>query len=147
MGYFWGYSTASTKAALEFTQFKYESEQAYNALLSEKLEQARIYADKMSKLEVAHSKELREQASEFDKTIADLRRSFKPSGVLSNNSAQSGNSGETAPNSSRSVICYTANELRNRVEASLAIAARCDKLAADYNTLLKLIEAYNNAEK
>lgn len=139
--YLFGHSVASTKAELEFTRFKLQSEQAYSALLAEKQRQDTQYAVKIRELENEHVEAVTELRAEYDKTIANLRKSFKPSGVRK--CPESGNNGAPALNSSRELVCYSASDLRARIEQSLAIGARCDKLATDYNTLLKVIEAYN----
>lgn len=39
--------------------------------------------------------------------------------------------------------CYTENELRTRVERSLAITERCDRLAIKYNELLEFVRISN----
>lgn len=139
--YFFGHSVASTKAELDFTRFKLQSEQAYSALLAEKQRQDAQYAAKMRDLENNHIDAVAQLKSEYDKTIANLRKSFKPSGVRQ--CAKSGDNGTPAPDGASKLVCYTASDLRDRIEQSLAIGARCDKLATDYNALLKVIEAYN----
>lgn len=139
--YLFGHGVASTKAELEFTRFKLQSEQAYSALLAERQRQEAQYAVTIRNLENEHVETVTQLRADYDATIANLRKSFKPSGVRK--CPEGGNSGAPAPDGARELICYTASDLRARIEQSLAIGARCDKLATDYNALLKVIEAYN----
>lgn len=139
--YLFGHSVASTKAELEFTKFKLESEQAYSTLLAEKQKQANEYAASVHKLQSEHLSAVDKIKSDYDATIANLRKSFKPSGVRE--CPASGAGGAPAPDGASGLVCYTKADLHERVAKSVDIGARCDKLATDYNTLLRLIEAYN----
>lgn len=138
--YWFGSSNATTQAKLEATQYKLEAEKAYNELLTAKLEEERQYNERIQTLEKAHAEELTKLHNDYDKTVANLRRNFNPSGVrkcTSDNAASGKNKG------ANELVCYTKHDLLARVEGTLAFGARCDRLAAKYNTLLRVIEEYN----
>ena len=143
--YYFGYDTAQTKADLAFTEFKLESEKQYSELLEKSTLWERTYQSKLQEIEANRLFSLVEQKQKYENLIADLRAD-NLSGVSERHSA--GEDGGKAPlNSSRNLVCYTRDDLLARVKATLALGARADKLATDYNTLLKIIEAYHREEK
>lgn len=143
-----GYDFADTRCKLEFAEYRNKAESEYAALLSERIESAQTYSERVRALETKHAADLQKQRTEYDTAIADLQRDFKPDGVLAGaDRTKSGDSARPAADSSRGVVCYTATELRDKIAQSLVIAAECDKLATDYAALLNLIEVYNDAKK
>lgn len=143
--YYFGYDTAQTKADLAFTEFRLKSEKQYTALLEKNQLWERQYQDKLQAVEADRLFSLVEQKQKYENLIADLRADSL-SGVSECRPAGE-DGGKASPDSSRSLVCYTRDDLLARVKATLALGARADKLATDYNTLLKIIEVYRREEK
>lgn len=140
--YYFGYDTAQTKADLAFNAFKLQAEKEYNALLEKNTLWERHYQDKLQAIEADRLFSLVEQKQKYEETIAALR-SDDLSGVSKCRSAGE-DGGKATAGSTGELVCYTRSDLLARIKATLALGARADKLAADYNTLLKIIEAYNH---
>lgn len=133
-----GYFEAEKAAKLEFSKFKLEAEKDYSALLKKKIDADKANAARIAELSQAHQSEIQKQKQSYEKVIANLRTNFKPRGVPS---GAAGGGGMPRNNSdSRKFICYTEAEFYERVARSLAIANRCDKLAIDYATLLRMVK-------
>lgn len=139
-----GYSKAENKARLEFTEFKLKSEQEYTALLKEKISRSLELTAKINAIEQERLNQLKEQEQSYETIIANLRTA-KFSGVSKCPASQDNGAGQA--NNSAELICYTRSELLSRIKKTLAIGARADKLANDYNALLKMIMEYNHDEK
>ena len=143
-----GYGFADNRCKLEFAEYRNKAESEYAALLSERIESAQTYSERVHELETKHAADLQKQRTEYDTAIADLQHDFKPDGVLAGaDRTKGGDSARPTADSSRGTVCYTKTELRDKIAKSLAIAAECDKLATDYAALLNLIEVYNDAKK
>ncbi len=134
--YSFGYSNAKTKITLEY-------QQELNAALAKSISQQNAYNAKINELEKNHLSTIESLKDEHAKDIANMRKSFKPSGVRK----CSQDDRQPSANSSSSLICYTESELYERIEKSLVIGRQCDELALKYNALLKVIETYNDAKK
>lgn len=138
-----GYRYASVKDEAEFTAYKLEYQLKYNALLQSKIDQEAAYARKIDEIEGERLKTIEELNDKHAKVVANLKRSFKPSGVSKCSDGRQSVTASGAPE----LICYRSDELQSRIAKSLAITGRCDKLALNYRALLKIIEEYNNAVK
>ena len=136
-----GYNKAEAKAQLEFTEFKLKSEQEYTVLLKEKINRGIELNAKINSIDTQRINQISELKNSYEKTINDMRNSFKPSGVRKCPASKDAGKGKV--NSASELICYTRAELYGRIKKSLAIGARADKLANDYNALLKIVEVYN----
>lgn len=132
-----GYYEAEKTAKLEFSKFKLEAEKDYSALLRKKIDADKANAARIAKLDKAHQSAIQKQKQSYEKTIANLRTNYKPSGVPSGTA--SGGSMPRSGDDSREFVCYSEAEFYERIARSLAIANRCDKLAIDYATLLRMI--------
>lgn len=120
-----GYGTATYKAKLDFTEYQLEVQKKIAEIDRSNNERVRA-------IEFDYQDNLTKQKKSYEKTIADLRRNFKPSGVSKCPELSATNSGAAE------LVCYTRAELRSKVERSLAIAREADELAIKYNSLLKL---------
>lgn len=140
--FFSGYYVANLRAENAFNAFKLQAEKDYNALLEKNTLWERQYQDKLQAIEADRLFSLVEQKQKYEETIAALR-SDNLSGVSKCRSAGE-DGGKATAGSTGELVCYTRSDLLARVKATLALGARADKLAADYNTLLKIIEAYNH---
>lgn len=139
-----GYRYADVKAEGEFTSYKLEYQLKYNAILQDKLDQEAKYAEKIDELENERLKDIENLNNEHAKALANLKRSFKPSGV---SKCTDGRQPTTKASGATELVCYRSDELQLRIAKSLAIGTQCDKLKLNYQTLLKLIDEYNNAVK
>ena len=120
-----GYGTATYKAKLDFTEYQLEVQKQIAELNRSNTERVRA-------IEFENQDNLTKQKESYEKTIADLRRNFKPSGVLKCPNLPTAGAG------SPELICYTRTELRSKIESTLAIAREADELAVKYNSLLKI---------
>lgn len=139
--FFSGYYVADLRAENAFNAFKLQAEKEYTALLKKNQLWERQYQDKLQAVEADRLFSLVEQKQKYENLIADLRAD-NLSGVSKCRPAGE-DGGKASPDSSRGLVCYTRDDLLARVKATLALGAKADKLATDYNTLLKIIEVYN----
>lgn len=133
-----GYFEAEKTAKLEFSKFKLDAEKDYSALLKKKIDADRANAAKIAELSKSHQSAIQKQKESYEKVIANLRTNFKPRGVPSDTAGGGGMPRNDS--NSREFVCYTETEFYERIARSLAIANRCDKLAIDYATLLKMVK-------
>lgn len=133
-----GYGLSDVIWERKYAEFRLSAEKDYSALLEKKIESDRINRSRISEIEKTHQSTLSEQKKRYEKTIASLRANFQPSGV--SGCPPSGDGVPRDGNDSASLVCYTRSELYRRISETLAIGNRCDKLAIDYATLLKVIE-------
>ena len=120
-----GYGSATYKAKLDFTEYQLEVQKKIAELNRSNTERVRA-------IEFENQDNLTKQKENYEKTIADLRRNFKPSGVFKCPKLPTAGAG------SPELICYTRTELRSKIESTLAIAREADELAVKYNSLLKI---------
>lgn len=136
-----GYMTADHLAEMEFTEYKLQMEREKSELQYEIEVLNRENRARIRSLEFEFQNQLDKQQDAYEKTIADLRNDFKPSGVRD---CPSTNSNVSRPDSDTSgIVCYTEAELRRKIEESLAIAHEADGLAVKYATVLKIVEGKN----
>lgn len=136
-----GYKTADNLWERKYLEFKLNAEKEYSALLESKIEADQVNRQRINAVETKYTKELNEQKAVYEKTIANLRDNFTPSGVFDCTS-----SGECMPRTSGSTsefVCYRTTDLQQRIARSLAIGYRADQLAIKYNTLLKIVKGEN----
>lgn len=137
-----GYYEAEKTAKLEFSKFKLEAEKDYSTLLKKKIDSDKANAARMAKLDEEHQSAIRKQKQSYEKTIANLRTHYKPNGVPSG--AAGGGGMSRNDSDSRGFVCYSETEFYDRIARSLAVASRCDKLAIDYATLIRMINVKGN---
>lgn len=133
-----GYLTADGIWEKKYLEFKLKAEKDYSALLESKIEADQAHRLRVNAVETKYVNELQEQKDVYEKTIANLRRHFTPSGVF--NCTANGKCVPRTNSDTSEFICYRTCDLQNRIEQSLAIADRADQLALKYNTLLKMVK-------
>lgn len=133
-----GYGLSDMSWERKYAEFRLSAEKDYSALLEKKIESDRANRSRISEIEKTHQSTLSEQKKRYEKTIASLRANFQPSGV--SGCPPSGDGVSRDGGDSSELICYTRSELYRRISETLAIGNRCDKLAINYATLLKVIE-------
>lgn len=122
-----GYGSATYKAKLDFTEYQLEVQKKIAELNRSNTERVRA-------IEFENQDNLNKQKEEYEKTIDDLRRNFKPSGVSKCPKLPTAGAG------SPELICYKREELLDRIERTLAIGSECEELKLKYKSLLKLHE-------
>ena len=136
-----GYFTANTIWERDFAEFKLKAEKDYSALLEKKLEADSENRKRINELESSYLNQINEQKQSYEKTIADIRRNFKPSGV---SKCPEGGNGMSRTNSDTSeLVCYRRADLQHKIEQSLAITRDADRLAVKYNTLLNMVQKHD----
>lgn len=133
-----GYLTADGIWEKKYLKFKLDSEKEYSALLESKIEADQVNRLRVNAVETKYVNELQEQKDVYEKTIANLRMHFTPSGVF--NCTANGQCMPRTNNDTSEFVCYRTGDLQRRIEESLAIANRADELALKYNTLLKMVK-------
>lgn len=133
-----GYLTADGIWEKKYLKFKLDSEKEYSALLESKIEADQANRLRVNAVETKYVNELQEQKDVYEKTIANLRKHFTPSGVF--NCTANGQCMPRTSDDTSEFVCYRTGDLQRRIEESLAIANRADELALKYNTLLKMVK-------
>lgn len=133
-----GYFLADTLWERDFAEFKLKAEKDYSALLEKKLEADKQNREQVSRLESEYLTTINEQKQSYEKTIADIRRNFKPSGV--SKCPSSGDGVPRADSDTSELVCYRRADLQHKIEQSLAITRDADRLAVKYNTLLNMVK-------
>lgn len=136
-----GYFLADTLWERDFAEFKLKAEKDYSALLEKKLESDRINREQVSRLESEYLTTINEQKQSYEKTIANMRRNFKPSGV--SKCPPSGDGVPRADSDTSELVCYRRADLQHKIEQSLAITRDADRLAVKYNTLLNMVQKHD----
>lgn len=120
-----------------FETYKAEASANYTKLLEEKIALDKNNRERVTELEKQRINELERMRVDYEKTIADMRTSFNPSGVYEGSSASC--DCDTGKNGNSSgLICFTEAELRRKIENTLVIGKAADELAVKYNTLLSI---------
>lgn len=133
-----GYLTADGIWEKKYLEFKLKAEKDYSALLESKIEADQANRLRVNAVETKYVNELQEQKDVYEKTIANLRKHFTPSGVF--NCTANGQCVPRTNSNTSEFVCYRTGDLQRRIEESLAIANRADELALKYNTLLKMVK-------
>lgn len=132
-----GYAMCDNVWDRKYLAFKASAEKDYSSLLEKKIEADRANQAKINAIESRRIEDVEALKKEYEKTIADVRANFKPSGVLDCPTGK--DSVPRTDNNTSELVCYRKSELLARIEASMAIAKRADELALKYNALVNLI--------
>lgn len=133
-GYYWCYAQYS----LKIKEYQIKVEQEKSQLL---LNIAKIESETRSKIESIERDNLEKEEAlknEYENTIISLRSNYVISDIVQcENTGSAKRVSEKAINTDN-LRCFKEHELYEKIERSLAIANECDKLANDYNALLKI---------
>lgn len=133
-----GYWCCSVQYSLEIEEYKVSAEKQKNQLLEEISQQEKFSRETINKIERENLVKQEQLKNEYESIIADMHNKYVlADSVQCDSSGSSSNMQETKPNTSN-LRCYTESELYRKIERSLAITKECDKLALDYNALLKV---------
>ena len=139
-GYYNGCAVTSNKYELIIQKDHAQYSDEMNEILTKLREKDQEMALKLNSI-VKENMEQQERLQEnYDKTIFDLRlNNIKLSGVLDNtcNNKATDNL-SSKPTDTADIVCYKRTELYDKIEKSMAITTECDKIATDYNALLKV---------
>lgn len=133
-----GWYFCSQRYALEISEYKLEAEKQKTKLLQEVAKTEQLSREKIANIERDNLTAQNELKAEYENTISNLRTKYKLTNSVQCNSARSSNGMPSKARNTAEIKCYTESELYRKIEASLAIAHQCDKLAIDYNALLEV---------
>lgn len=133
-----GYWCCSVQYSLEIEEYKLSAEKQKNQLLEEISQKEKFSRETINKIERENLVKQEQLKNEYETIITNMHDKYVlADSVQCDSSRSSSNVQETKPNTSK-LRCYTESELYRKIEKSLAIAKECDKLANDYNALLKV---------
>lgn len=136
--FYCGYWCCSVQYSLEIEEYKLSVEKQKNQLLEEISQKEKFSRETINKIERENLEKQEQLKNEYETIIADMHNKYVLADSVQCDSSRSANSvQETKPNTSN-LRCYTESELYRKIERSLAITKECDKLALDYNALLKV---------
>ena len=123
--------------SLEIDKYKIEAEKQRNQLLQDVAKSEKEARDKITSIERDNLQEKEKLKNEYETTISKLRSDYVINDSVQCNSTRTDSVSATATNTG-SIKCFTEDELYRKIERSLAITQECDRLASDYNALLKI---------
>ena len=134
-----GYWCCSARYTTLITEYKLNAEKQKNQLLQEISQQEQFSRETIAIIERENLEKQEQLKNEYESIIANMHDKYtlRDSVQCENNTRDAANVQETKPNTSK-LRCYTESELYRKIERSLAITKECDKLALDYNALLKV---------
>lgn len=133
-----GYWCCSARYSTLITEYKLNAEKQKNQLLQEISQQEQFSRETIAELERENLLNREKLKNEYEIIIANMHDKYTlRDSVQCNDSRSAADVQETKPNTSK-LRCYTESELYRKIERSLAITKECDKLALDYNALLKV---------
>lgn len=134
-----GYWCCSARYSTLITEYKLNAEKQKNQLLQEISQQEQFSRETIAIIERENLEKQEQLKNEYETIIADMHNKYvlADSVQCENNTRDAANVQEQKPNTSK-LRCYTESELYRKIEKSLAIGKECDKLALDYNALLKV---------
>lgn len=133
-----GYWCCSARYSTLIAEYKLNAEKQKNQLLQEISQQEKFSRETINKIERENLEKQEQLKNEYESIIANMHDNYVLRDSVQCDSSRSSNSvQETKPNTGN-IRCYTESELYRKIEKSLAIGQECDKLAEQYNTLLKV---------
>jgi hypothetical protein len=133
-GYYWSYAQCASK----IKDYQIKAEKEKSQLL---LDIAKIESETRDKISVIEHENLQKEEAlknEYEETIADMRTKYTIANSVQCESAGSSKRVSEKASNTNNLRCFKEHELYRKIERSLVIANECDKLANDYNALLKI---------
>lgn len=137
VSFFCGFYFCHVRYSLEIDKYKIEAEKQKNQLLQDIAKNEKKSRDKIISIERENLEIQNKLKVDYENTIASLRSKYKLSDGLHCNSSRSSNGMQGKTSNTGELRCYTEDEVFRKIERSLAITAECDRLASNYNALLK----------
>lgn len=133
-----GYWCCSARYSTLIAEYKLNAEKQKNQLLQEISQQEQFSRETIAIIERENLEKQEQLKNEYETIIGNMRDKYiLADSVQCDSSRSSSNVQEAKPNTGN-IRCYTEAELYRKIEQSMAIAKECDKLANDYNALLKV---------
>jgi hypothetical protein len=136
--FLFGWWCCSLRYSTLIANYKLKAEQDKNLLLSEIKNKERVSRETIANIERENLKKEEDLKHEYETIINDLNNKYVLVGGVQCNDPRDTNDVQRKKDNTPQVRCYTENELYRKIEQSLDIAKDCDKLANDYNALLKV---------
>ena len=133
-----GYWCCSVQYSLEIEEYKVSAEKQKNQLLLEISQKEKFSRETIAIIERENLEKQEQLKNEYETIIADMHNKYVLADSVQCDSSRSTADMQEAKSNTSKLRCYTESELYRKVEKSLAITKECDKLALDYNALLKV---------
>lgn len=133
-----GFYFCHVRYSLEIDKYKIEAEKQKNQLLQDIAKSEKEARDKITSIERENLEIQNKLKVDYENTIASMRSDYIINDSVQCNSARSSNGVQGKTEHTSELRCYTEDELYRKIEKSMAIAQECDRLASDYNALLKV---------
>ena len=143
--YYRGYAAGTDAQKLIYErQFREKEKEHINQFLQMENAQNQIvkdYQDKIAALEKKHA----ETMESFEKEQLKIKDSITvTSAALEQclHKSSSNNSGLPKTSTQSDLVCFRKSDISKRIERTLAVGMKCDKLAEKYNSLLKVCSEF-----
>ena len=133
-----GFYFCHVRYSLEIDKYKIEAEKQKTELLLDIANKEKLSRDKIESIELDNLEIQNKLKVDYENTIASMRYDYVINDSVHCNSAGSSDSVSEKATNTSSLRCFTEDELYRKIERSLAITQECDRLATDYNALLKI---------
>lgn len=133
-----GYWCCSARYSTLITEYKLNAEKQKNQLLQEISQQEQFSRETINKIERENLEKQEQLKNEYETIIADMHNKYVLADSVQCDSSRSTADMQETKSDTSKLRCYTESELYRKIEKSLAITKECDKLANDYNALLKV---------
>lgn len=133
-----GYWCCSVQYSLEIEEYKVSAEKQKNQLLEEISQKEKFSRETINKIERENLEKQEQLKNEYETIIADMHNKYVLADSVQCDSSRSSADMQETKSDTSNLRCYTESELYRKIERSLAITKECDKLALDYNALLKV---------
>jgi hypothetical protein len=133
-----GYWFCSQRYSMLIAEYKLKAEQDKNQLLEEISQKEKFSRETIAIIERENLAKQEQLKNEYETIIAGMHDKYVLRDSLQCDNSRSTNNVQETKSDTSKLRCYTESELYRKIEQSLAIGKECDKLATDYNALLKV---------
>ena len=120
------------------TEYKLDAEKQKNQLLQEISQQEQFSRETIAIIERENLEKQEQLKNEYESIIANMHDNYVLRDSVQCDSSRGAADVQETKSNTGDLRCYTEAELYSKIEKSLAITKECDKLANDYNALLKV---------
>jgi Na+-translocating ferredoxin:NAD+ oxidoreductase RnfC subunit len=133
-----GYWCCSVRYSTLITEYKLNAEKQKNQLLQEISQQEQFSRETIAIIERENLEKQEQLKNEYESIIANMHDNYVLRDSVQCNDSRSAADVQETKSNTGDLRCYTEAELYRKIERSLAIGQECDKLANDYNALVKV---------
>lgn len=133
-----GYWCCSARYSTLITEYKLNAEKQKNQLLQEISKQEQFSRETIAIIERENLEKQEQLKNEYESIIANMHDNYVLRDSVQCDSSRSAADVQETKSNTGDLRCYTEAELYRKIERSLAIGQECDKLANDYNALVKV---------